>query len=22
RRTQAKYNLIARPKDRIQWTSF
>ncbi|MDI5675463.1 hypothetical protein MJL30_26975, partial [Salmonella enterica subsp. enterica serovar Anatum] len=21
-RTQAKYNLIARPKDRIQWTSF
>lgn len=22
RRTQAKYNLIARPKNRIQWTSF
>ncbi|ATX98718.1 MULTISPECIES: STM2901 family protein [Citrobacter] len=22
RRTQNKYNLIARPKDRIQWTSF
>jgi len=22
RKTQAKYNLIARPKDRIQWTSF
>jgi hypothetical protein len=22
RKTQEKYNLIARPKDRIQWTSF
>ncbi|GAA3587740.1 hypothetical protein GCM10023078_14370 [Gibbsiella greigii] len=22
RKTQTKYNLIARPKDRIQWTSF
>lgn len=22
RKTQAKYNLIARPKDRIQFTSF
>ncbi len=22
KRTREKYNLIARPKDRIQWTSF